>query len=260
MTARTIQWIATAAIGWSCCVALSKSLATEYTYDAIGRLVTESYPDGSHVFYTYDSAGNLLGRRQLAPRENPQADLGVAITANPNPANSDEEVSLTLTVTNNGPDTATNVSVSNTVIPSAVESPVSTSSQGLTEISGGVLTANLGTIPNGGTATVTITGTANGSEPIALDPEIASPEDGNAANNTATLRVNVGPSQLADLSMTLEAGPNPAFLPGRLTYQATVTNLGPADSASTTVTLTLPAGATFLSASHPATQRQHRES
>ncbi len=39
-------------------VAVAQSATTSYTYDALGRLVTVTYPNGSMVTYSYDAAGN----------------------------------------------------------------------------------------------------------------------------------------------------------------------------------------------------------
>ena len=53
----------------------------------------------------------------------------------------------------------------------------------------------------------------------------------------------------ADLSIAKSASPSPVFGNQTLTYTLTVTNLGPADSTSITVTDTLPGTVTFVSAS-----------
>jgi YD repeat-containing protein len=31
---------------------------TTYKYDALGRVIEVSYPDGSKIYYSYDAAGN----------------------------------------------------------------------------------------------------------------------------------------------------------------------------------------------------------
>ena len=226
--------------------------ATDYTYNSAGQLIAESYPNGAHILYEYDSLGNLLERQQLAPEVSPQADLAIAIFGTPNPATAGEVVTVTITVTNNGADPATGVSVVD-AIPAGLENATATSSQGGAELVDGALDANLGTLASGASATITITGTATAVGSLAFNPSVSAPEDSNAANNTAATNVNVGPSQLADLSLALASGPDPAFAPGKLSFQAIVTNHGPTESAVTTLTLTLPTGATFDSASHPAT-------
>ncbi|HEY3106027.1 MAG TPA: choice-of-anchor L domain-containing protein [Gaiellaceae bacterium] len=61
---------------------------------------------------------------------------------------------------------------------------------------------------------------------------------------TAQITVTAG----ADLSMTKADAPDPVALGGTLTYTLTVTNNGPDASTDSTVTDTLPAGVTFVSA------------
>ena len=41
------------------------SLATEYTYDSLNRLVQVRYDDGTTVKYTYDAMGNRLTQTEL---------------------------------------------------------------------------------------------------------------------------------------------------------------------------------------------------
>jgi uncharacterized repeat protein (TIGR01451 family) len=53
----------------------------------------------------------------------------------------------------------------------------------------------------------------------------------------------------ADLAVSLTASPNPAVAGTNLSYTLTVTNLGPASASSVTLTDTLPASVTFVSAS-----------
>jgi len=53
----------------------------------------------------------------------------------------------------------------------------------------------------------------------------------------------------ADLGVALAASPNPVLAGQNLTYTLTVTNLGPSTASSVTLTDTLPAGVTFVSAS-----------
>ena len=249
---RFVEW----RLRGSCASAFAASLqfasGSDYTYNSAGQLIAESYPNGVHIFYDYDSLGYLLERRQRSPRVNPQADLAISLVASPSPASVGELVAVTITVTNNGIDPATGVSVVD-AIPGGLEDASATSSQGGVELAGGTLEANLGTLPGGASATITITGTVTGSIALAFNPAVSAPEDGNAANNTAATSVTIDPSQLADLSLELASGPHPAFAPGKLSFQAVVANNGPSDSTATSLTLTLPVGASFNSASHPAT-------
>jgi uncharacterized repeat protein (TIGR01451 family) len=86
------------------------------------------------------------------------ADLAVAIAAAPDPVAIGQEVTYTVTVTNHGPDPATGVTLTDTLDPGATF--VSTTG-GVTPV-GGVLTFGLGTLADGGSATVTIVVRATG--------------------------------------------------------------------------------------------------
>jgi len=84
------------------------------------------------------------------------ADLSIVKADQPDPVVVGQDLSYTLVVTNNGPSLATNVVLSDT-LPSGVIFVSAVPSQGSCTYAAGAVTCNLGTIPNGGTATVTIT-------------------------------------------------------------------------------------------------------
>ena len=69
--------------------------------------------------------------------------------------------------------------------------------------------------------------------------------DPNLGNNTSTAVTTVTPS--ADLSV-VKTGPATVTAAGSVTYTLAVNNAGPSDAANVSVTDTLPAGVTFVSA------------
>ena len=83
------------------------------------------------------------------------ADVAIVKTATPNPVTEGTPLIYTLSVTNNGPASATTVNVQDT-LPSTATYLSSTSTQGTCSEAGGVVTCQLGTMANAGTATVTI--------------------------------------------------------------------------------------------------------
>lgn len=87
------------------------------------------------------------------------ADLSIVKTATPGPVAAGSNLTYTLTVTNSGPADAAGVVVNDT-LPSGVTWVSTTPSQGSCSAPSGV-TCELGTIANGGTASVTIVVTAN---------------------------------------------------------------------------------------------------
>lgn len=84
------------------------------------------------------------------------ADLSIAKTDQTDPVVVGQDLSYTLVVTNNGPSPATNVVLTDT-LPAGVIFISAVPSQGSCSYAAGVVTCALGTIANGGTATVTIT-------------------------------------------------------------------------------------------------------
>jgi uncharacterized delta-60 repeat protein/uncharacterized repeat protein (TIGR01451 family) len=122
------------------------------------------------------------------------ADLALTKTDPPGRAPTGRNMTYTLTVTNNGPDAASGVTVTDQLPPS-VTFVSATPSQGSCSESGGIVTCSLGTLGNGATATVnivvkpttagTITNTAS---VTAFDQD---PNQGNNADseNTSVCRI-----------------------------------------------------------------------
>ena len=185
------------------------------------------------------------------------ADLSIAKTgtANPNQGGAD---SYTLTVTNNGPDTAESVVV-NDVLPSQF---TATSATGATcsplPTTGGTLVCTLGNVPTNTTITITINGTVaagTAGQTIADSAAVSSDTgDPDLSNNNAGFSQLVGPA--ADLTMAkaalLSVGgaavTNPLSLGETFVYALSVTNNGPSPADNVTVTDTLPTAVTLVSA------------
>ena len=174
-------------------------------------------------------------------------DLAVGITAVPNPVIIGSNLTYTISVTNNGPDTAHSVSLTQ-VLPSGATYKSVSSSRGAVGFSGGLITGSLGNMNVGDTATITVVVTL-GQAGIAFSTvTVGSAEaDLNPFNNTATVATQVDPPD-ADLSLGLSADQNPVLLGGVLTYTVSVTNNGPAIANNVVVTSTLPLNVTIVSA------------
>ncbi len=118
----------------------------------------------------------------------------------------------------------------------------------------GSVTCALGTLNAGSTTTVAITvrvgATTTGVITNTASITSTTP-DPVTANNTTTATTTV--VQLADLSVTKVASPDPAASGGSLTYTITVTNDGPSDATAVTLTDTLPVGVSFVSVTSSAT-------
>ena len=68
-------------------------------------------------------------------------------------------------------------------------------------------------------------------------------------NGTNLINALAGTMPSTDLGVSLSAAPNPVLAGQNLTYTLTLTNLGPVSASSVTLTDTLPASVTFVSAS-----------
>ncbi|MBI1760163.1 MAG: DUF11 domain-containing protein [Acidobacteria bacterium] len=178
----------------------------------------------------------------------PVADLSLTKSDAPDPAPVGGNLTYTLNVANSGPNAATNVSVSD-ALPSGLSFVSAAASQG-TCSGTSTVTCNLGTLNNGGTATVTIivqptlalAGTSVSNTASVTATEI----DSNTANNAATATTTVIHS--ADLALTMSDAPDPVFAGDDLTYTLVVSNNGPSSAPGVTLSDTLPPG-TFVSAS-----------
>lgn len=177
----------------------------------------------------------------------PTADLAVGFVANPTSLLVGGNVTYALSVTNNGPSAASGVVVTN-VFPGSVLLGDETLSQGNLVVSSNNVICYFGALARGATASATITAT-----PTALGTFVstatlnAAPNqpDPILNNNSATAVIAVGPA--ADLSVQLEAHPNPVVLSSNVTYITTVSNAGPSIATAVNLTQTLPLGVTVLS-------------
>ncbi|HVI73114.1 MAG TPA: choice-of-anchor V domain-containing protein, partial [Pyrinomonadaceae bacterium] len=113
------------------------------------------------------------------------ADLSLTKTASPNPGQTGVNLSYRITATNNGPATATNVTVVDT-LPAGVTFVSATSTQGNCNGSGPV-NCSLGSLAVGSSAIVTIVVTPSSAGEIVNTATVtASESDFDSSNNTAT--------------------------------------------------------------------------
>ena len=190
----------------------------------------------------------------VAPPTVPVIEANLALTKadSADPVSMGNALTYNLTVTNNGPDDATNVTLVDT-LPADVDWQSATPSQGSCvhsgELLGGTVTCTLGTITNGANTTVTIdvvapntTGVINNSATVSADEP-----DPDASDNTATEETTViDPS--ANLSVTQAEDLDPAGVNLPFVYTVTVTNPGPADATLVTLVDTLDAAVAFQTA------------
>ena len=180
-----------------------------------------------------------------------ESDLVILKEGNVDPVNAGDSLTYTLTVTNDGPDAASGVTVVDT-LPSDVTfvsgdvdgNPGQVSFDAVT----GILTANIGGMTNSQVSVVTVNVTvgANPANTLSNTATVsATPNtDSNLANNSSSLTTSV--NRFVDLAISKISSGTP--ISGQtVTYSLTVTNTGATDAADVVVTDTLDDDLTFVS-------------
>ena len=180
-----------------------------------------------------------------------QTDLEIVKQFSPSTAVAGQALTYTMTVTNHGPSDATNVKVSDT-LPVGVTFVEAHSSIGSVNCVDGVITANLGNLANGASATtvVTVTVLSKTVNSLTNTGTVTGYEtDPNLSNNTSTVVTPVTAS--VDLVIEKSGLPEHVKAGHQLTYTLKARNDGPSDATDVVVTDTLPPGVTYVSSSLP---------
>src|SRR5262249_37878613 len=134
----------------------------------------------------------------LSPESPPvtSADLSIVAVVLTQDPQVGHELVYQFTVTNHGPDMAHTAFFSHT-LPTGIQDIVADSSAGAAVINGNQVTANLGNLANGDSATITITATPNAAGMLGGSGGVAGFEiDPNSADNTASVQTTVAPGTL----------------------------------------------------------------
>ena len=171
----------------------------------------------------------------------PDANLAVTKTVSNATPGLNSNVTFTVTVRNNGPDTAQSVAVAD-ALPAGLTLVSATPSTGT--YTAGVWT--VGNMANGASATLSIVATVTTHTAITNTATASSTTyDPTPANNNASASVNVPDADLALAKTVSNATPT---LNSNVTFTVTATNNGPDAAVATTVADALPAGLTLVSA------------
>jgi len=216
------------------------------TATVIGGVLDPPDPNSANDSKTVNT--NVLATPPPPPP--PSADLAVVLTDSPDPVTVGNNLTYSITVTNNGPDAATNATLTDT-LPSGVTFVSSSASQGGCSGTGTVI-CNLGTINSSANATVALVVTPTVAGTISNTAGVASSlSDPNSFNSSATAGTTVSapaaPPASADLAITMTDSPDPVTVGNNLTYSIAVTNNGPDGATNVVVTDTLPSDLTFVS-------------
>jgi uncharacterized repeat protein (TIGR01451 family) len=184
--------------------------------------------------------GNNSAGATVTPQ---QADLQISkAVSNPTP-NVNDTITYTITLTDNGPNSATNVKVQDT-LPSGVSFVSSNPSQGTYDNATGVWT--VGTVNPGAPQTLIISATVTSPNPQTNTAAISHADqfDPDPANNGDTASVNPQHADLAVAKTVSNPTPNVGDV---ITFTVTLTDNGPSSATNVRVTDLLPAGLTFVS-------------
>lgn len=254
-----VGFVSASGTGWSCsavdqivtCVSAaltasaSSAITLVVTAPPSGGTVTNSAqvaattPDG-------DAADNQASTTTTV---NAAADLSIAMVASPDPVLGSGQLRYAIDVTNLGPNTASGITVSNS-LPAGNVAFVSAAGGGWTCLpSGQLVTCTRPTLLVGAAPTITITVQAPAESTTLTDTATVSStsSDLEPANNTAMVLTPV--LSAADLSVAIIDSPDPVTTTDTLTYAVTASNAGPSLAADVVVTTLLPPGAVFQSAS-----------
>lgn len=190
----------------------------------------------------------------VTPAPGTSADLAISQVASTASAVVGSNLTYTITVTNNGPNAATNVTV-NEFLSSGVALVRFTPSQGAAPVQNGtLLSANLGTIAPGAAATITLVVTPTAAGPTVNAANVSGGQfDATASNNSTSLTTAVGTSTAPNINLQLSESVSPsASTVGQLQlFILTVTNKGTDPATHATIIDMLPVGAVFVLAGSP---------
>ena len=183
------------------------------------------------------------------------ADLTITKVLTPTSPVAGQPATYTITVSQNGPSDAADVTV-NDPLPSAVL---------FQSINASGWTCSTPAVGSSGTVSCTRTPLAPGVYTITIQAIVAAAApSGTVISNTATTTsttpdptlpntasVSFAVATQADLSVTIADSPDPATILGTLTYQVVVSNGGPSDAISPTLSVSLASALRFVSLTSP---------
>jgi len=229
------------------------TLVTQVAGNATGSITNSATASSS----TPDpNSGNSSGAAgAVTVSTGPSADLGITKSTNSTGAAPGATIVYTLTASNNGPDAASSVVVTDTL-------PASLLFQSITTPAGfncttpavgatGTITCTAATLANGTVATFTLTTrVANGatgsiSNSASINSATSDPVGGNSSGSASAVTIVAA---TADLSITKSTTTTTAPTGSTISYLLTVTNGGPSPATGVTVADDLPTGLQLVSA------------
>jgi uncharacterized repeat protein (TIGR01451 family) len=197
-----------------------------------GRYLLYARADTSNWFLESNESNNSTYTEvQISGGGTASADVSISMSDSPDPVTVGSDLTYTMTVRNGGPDSASGVSVSDT-IPSGTSYVSASTSQG--SCSGtSTVTCNLGSLANGATATVRVVVRPNVAGTLSNNANVSSSSsDPSSGNNSAsaTTTVNDGSTPPPPPSSTVTAFPGTTHLFQGSVRSGGASNLGADDN------------------------------
>ena len=232
----TGQWVVgTLALNGASTLILTATATTVGTFTSNAGVISQTEPDPV-VGNNSQSATVVVA---------PVADIAVATSVNNATPYQGQNVTYTVTATNNGPNTATGVSV-NDLLPAGLTFVSATAPSGTTY---DATTGNwtIGTLGNSSFKSLTIvaTPTATGTITTTSTKTAENEYDGVSANNSASVAINVSPA--ADVAVAITPSAGPYYVNQNVTYTVIATNNGPSTATNVALTQALPTGMSYVS-------------
>ena len=182
---------------------------------------------------------------QVSPA--PPVNLNLVGVATPSPVQAGDPLMYTFIVTNYSGNPSSGV-VFTDPLPTGVAFDSAQSSQGVVTQADGVVTADLGMIPGGANATVTVVVRPSTARLLANFARVKGNEpDPNAVDNSVNVGAYVLPAPAIDLAVAVTAAPEPAMVGHVFTYAVLVANAGTTSASGVTLTDLLPDAASIVS-------------
>jgi uncharacterized repeat protein (TIGR01451 family) len=180
----------------------------------------------------------------------PEADLSLSKVAPLDPVLAGNDLTYAITVTNNGPDDATSVTVTDPLPAELSFVSCSATGGGVCGGAGNNRMVTFSSLAAGTSATITIEAAVDAAMPdganvINTASVTSATFDPTSANNSATATTAV--INQADLAVTKTVSASAVQVGANVTYLVTVANSGPNSALNATLTDALPAGLTFVS-------------
>ncbi len=204
--------------------------------------------NGMDVAFVSIAAGNHSFTAAYQP-QGPKADVSVDINGSPDPVAAGSSLTYTINAGNSGPDSASGVTLTDT-LPNKVSFASVSSSQGTCSGTTTII-CNLGTLNVADAATITLKVTVDPSARGSLSNSatISSNEyDPLDSNNTGTASVAVNGQVDLDITKSDSVSPQSVIAGNTMAYSLNITNSGPSSATGVQVTDLLPDGVTYSQA------------